>query len=194
MKKQSNQSPSDIRYMVFLGAVYNKAGQYDEAIDILQRAIKFSPKKQQLYFELGSSYLNKREYDKGFEILKKAFEFDREFLEARKIYAVAAIFAGKDDLAEELMKNYGGTIIPDERFLMAFNERKMFDKVTAISEKFVEENPENAQYRVSLAAGYLQMGERQKAIEQLQKAIELEPRFKQQGEYYINEIKAGRNP
>jgi tetratricopeptide (TPR) repeat protein len=194
MKKQSNQSPNDIRYMVFLGVIYNKAGQYDEAIDILQKAIKLSSKKQQLYFELGTSYLNKGEYVKGFEILKKSFELDPEFFEARKIYAVAAIFAGKDGLAEELMKDYGGTIVTDERFLTAFNERKMFDKVAAIWEKFVEENPENAQYRVSLAASYLQVEKRQKAIEQLQKAIELEPRFKQQGEYYIKEIQAGRNP
>lgn len=194
MKKQSNQSPNDIRYMVFLGVIYNKAGQYDGAIDILQKAIKLSSKKQQLYFELGTSYLNKGEYAKGFEILKKSFELDPEFFEARKIYAVAAIFAGKDGLAEELMKDYGGTIVTDERFLTAFNERKMFDKVAAIWEKFVEENPENAQYRVSLAASYLQVEKRQKAIEQLQKAIELEPRFKQQGEYYINEIQAGRNP
>lgn len=194
IKKQINKSPNDIRYMVFLSVVYNKAGQYDEAIDILQRAIKLSPKKQQLYFELGVSYLNKKEYDQGLEVLKRAFELDQEFLEARKIYAVAAIFAGKDELAEELMKDYGGIIVTDERFIMAFNERKMFDKVAAILEKFVEENPKNAQYRVSLAASYLQMGKRQGAIEQLQKAIELEPRFKQQGEYYINEIRAGRNP
>ena len=194
MKKQSKQSPNDIRYMVFLSAIYNRAGQYDQAIDILQKAIKLSPKKQQLYFELGTSYLSKREYVKGFEILKKSFELDPEFLGARKIYAVAAIFAGKDGLAEELMKDYGGTVIADERFIMAFNERKMFDKVTAIWEKFVENNSKNAQYRISLAASYLQMGKRQKAIEQLQKAIELEPRFKQQGEYYINEIQAGRNP
>ncbi|MFH1413219.1 MAG: tetratricopeptide repeat protein, partial [bacterium] len=69
-----------------------------------------------------------------------------------------------------------------------------FQKVTAIWEILIEQNPDNAQYRVSLAASYLQIGEREKAIEQLEKAIELEPKFKQQGEYYINEIRAGRNP
>ena len=58
----------------------------------------------------------------------------------------------------------------------------------------MEQNPSNAQYRVSLAAGYLRINERMKAIEQLQKSIEIESKFKQQGEYYINEIKAGRNP
>jgi len=40
----------------------------------------------------------------------------------------------------------------------------------------------------------MQIGERQKAIEQLEKVIEIEPKFKQQGEYYINQIRAGRNP
>jgi len=32
------------------------------------------------------------------------------------------------------------------------------------------------------------------AIEELQIAIALNPEFKDQGEYYINEIQAGRNP
>lgn len=85
-------------------------------------------------------------------------------------------------------------IIADERFLQAFNSRNMFDKVAAVWEKFVEANPNNARYRLGLAASYLQVGERQKSIEQIQKAIDIEPTFKQQGEYYINEIKAGRNP
>lgn len=194
MKKQINQSPNDIRYLVFLANVYNRAQQYGEAIGILEKAIELSPQKQQLYFELGTSYLNKAEYEKGFEILKKAFELDPSFEEARRIYALAAIFYGKNDLAEELMKDYGGTIIPDERFIQAYNASKQFDKVVAIWELFVAKSPNNPQYRISLAAGYLQLGEREKAIEQLEKAIELEPRFREQGEYYIKEIRAGRNP
>ena len=194
MKKQIAQSANDIRYMIFLASLYNKAGQYDNAIEVLNKALELSPKKQALYFELGTSYLNKREYDKALEVLKEAYELEPEFFEARKIYALAAIFAGKDDLAEELMKNYGGIIIPDQRLINAFVERKRFDKAAAVWEKIIEQNPSNVQYRISLAASYLQMGARQKAIEQLQKAIALEPKFKQQGEYYINEIRAGRNP
>jgi O-antigen ligase/Flp pilus assembly protein TadD len=194
MKKQAEQSPGDIRYMVFLGALYNKAGRYDNAIDTLQNAIEISSKKQQLYFELGSSYLNKQQYEKALEVLKTAFELETGFFEARKIYAVAAIFAGKDDLAEELMRDYGGFVAADERFARAFSERKEFAQAAAVWEKLIEMNPNNLQYRLALSASYLQSGQRQKAIVQLQKIIELEPKFKQQGEYYINEIKAGRNP
>lgn len=194
MKKQIEQAPEDIRYMVFLGALHNKAGQYDKAIEILSKAAEISPNKQQIYFELASSHLNKKDYDKALSILKKTFELDPEYWEARKIYALSAIYADKDELAEDLMKDFGGLIIADEGILRAFIERGDMIKVTAVWEKLVEREPNNAQYRVSLAAGYLQSGQRQKAVEQLQKAIELEPKFKQQGEYYINEIKAGRNP
>lgn len=194
MKKQAEQSPDDIRYLVFLGALYNKAGRYDNAIDTLQKAIEISPKKQQLYFELGSSYLNKQEYEKALEILKTAFELEPDFFEARKIYAVAAIFAGKNDLAKEIMKDYGGFVAADERFARAFSERKEFAQAAAVWKKLIEANPGNLQYRLALSSSYLQSGQRQEAIDQLQKIIELEPKFKQQGEYYINEIKAGRNP
>jgi len=194
MKKQVEQSPGDIRYLVFLGALYNKAGRYDNAIDTLQKAIEISPKKQQLYFELGSSYLNKKEYEKALEILKTAFELEPDFFEARKIYAVAAIFAGKNDLAKDIMKDYGGFVAADERFARAFLERKEFAQAAAVWEKLVEANPGNLKYRLALSSSYLQSGQRQEAIDQLQKIIELEPKFKQQGEYYINEIKAGRNP
>jgi O-antigen ligase/tetratricopeptide (TPR) repeat protein len=195
MEKQVRKSPEDIRYLVFLGALYSKEQKYDKAVEILEKAITLSPKKQQLYFELGSAYLNKKEYDKAAEILKTAFELDPSFDEARNIYAASLIFGGKIDLAENILREkYGTATIADDRIFRAYASLKDVAKAVGILEKIVEQNPDDAQYRVSLASNYLLMGERQKAIEQLQKAIEIEPRFKQQGEYYISEITAGRNP
>jgi tetratricopeptide (TPR) repeat protein len=69
-----------------------------------------------------------------------------------------------------------------------------FERVKEIWQKFIEEEPGNSQYYVSLAATFVQLEERNKAIEALEKAIELNPQFKEQGEYYIKEIRAGRNP
>ncbi|MBU3925779.1 hypothetical protein KJ763_01255, partial [Patescibacteria group bacterium] len=120
---------------------------------------------------------------------------DTNFGDARKIYAVALIFDNQKELASQiLIEDFGTDIIADERLIRAYAETGDYKKITAIWEKFTEQSPNNAQYHVSLAASYLQIGERQKSIEELQKAIELEPKFKEQGEYYINEIKAGRNP
>lgn len=194
LKKQNEQYPNDIREMIFLAAVYNKTQKYDEAISLLNKAIAIAPKKQQLYFELGTSYLNKGDYENGMATLKKSFDLDQNFEDARRIYAVSAIFAGQNALAEELMKEHGGTIQDDERFLKAYAQKNNFEKVTAILKVFIDKNPTNIQYRLNLAAVYLQAGYRTKSVEQLEKAIEANPSFKKQGEFYISEIKAGRNP
>ncbi len=47
---------------------------------------------------------------------------------------------------------------------------------------------------ITLTAAYLQAGDRADAIATLEEIIKLQPSFKDQGTYYINEIKAGRNP
>ena len=161
---------------------------------MLNKAVEIAPKKQQLYFELGTSYLNKGDNENGMATLKKSFDLDQTNEEARRIYAVSAVFAGQDVLAEKLMKEHGGVVQDDERFLKAYAQKNNFEKVTAILKVFIEKNPTNIQYRLNLAAVYLQAGYRTKSIEQLQKAIEAIPDFKKQGEYYISEIKAGRNP
>ena len=44
LKKQNEQYPNDIREMIFLATVYNKTQKYDEAIDLLNRAIEIAPK------------------------------------------------------------------------------------------------------------------------------------------------------
>jgi len=195
MKKQAERSPNDIRYLTFLGSLYNKGGKYDLAIGVLKKAIKLSPKKQHLYFELGTSYLNKKEYNKGVETMRAAFELEPSYDEARKIYAIALIYGGKSALAEKLIKErYGTPLIADARFVDAYNAAGEPEKIARILEKLVAKNPSDFRYRVSLAAAYSQTGERKKAIEQLRKAIELDPKFKKQGEYYIEEIRAGRKP
>lgn len=195
MKKQIELTPQDIRYMVFLASLYNKGHQYEKAVEILEKSIELSPKKQQLYFELGTSYLNNKEYNKAEEVLRTAYELDTNFDDARKIYAVALVFAGKVEESEKLLEEgFGKNLIPDERLIRAYVGINRFDRVVVLWGKMIELNPTNAQYRVNLAASYLEIGEREKSIEQLQKAIELEPKFKQQGEYYINEIRSGRNP
>ena len=59
---------------------------------------------------------------------------------------------------------------------------------------FVEVNPNDTQSRTSLAAVYLAAGLRAEAVIELRKAIENDPAFKEQGEFFIQEIEAGRNP
>ncbi|MBI2046274.1 MAG: O-antigen ligase family protein [Parcubacteria group bacterium] len=195
MQKQIKQMPNDARYQIFMASFLNRTGNFDAAIPYALRAIELSPKKQAMYFELATSYLNKKEYDKSLATLKTAFEFDQTYDRALVVYAMAALYAGQNDLAKELLVSvYGTMIIDDDRLIGAYAATGQYDKVIAIWKLRLEKDPNNPQYHLSLGASYLQIGERQQAINEIQKVIIINPQFKDKGEYFINEIRAGRNP
>ncbi|MBI5004640.1 MAG: O-antigen ligase family protein [Candidatus Lloydbacteria bacterium] len=195
MQKQIKAMPNDARYQIFMASFLNRTSHFDDAIPYAERAIALSPKKQAMYFEFATSYLNKKEYDKALDILKTAFELDPTYGKARLVYAMAAIYGGHNDIAEQiLLPEYGTMIIDSDQLLGAYAATKQYGKVIAIWKLRLKDAPNNPQYHLSLGASYLQAGERGLAVSEIQKVIDLNPQFKDQGEYYIREIKAGRNP
>ena len=195
MEEQVRAAPKDARSYIFLGTLYARSGRTDDAMNAFQKAREFSPKKQQIYFLISDIHLAKGENEKALETMQEAYDLDRTYNEAAKNLAVVMILNKKEREAEDLLENvFGQKILADTQFVNAYAKAGNYKKVKEIWLKFVEKEPNNPQYRVSLAASHLQLEERQDAIKELQKAIELAPEFKEQGEYFINEIKAGRNP
>jgi tetratricopeptide (TPR) repeat protein len=58
----------------------------------------------------------------------------------------------------------------------------------------IEKNPNSLDYYGLLAQIYIDANQRQNAIDVLKMAIKNNPSFKDQGQYYINQISAGVNP
>ena len=161
----------------------------------LKRALELSPKKQAIIIELADTYLGKREYQKAFELSTEAYKSEPNYKEARISYGVAALYVYQDKLAEELLLPiYGTMLISDDRIINAYVERKEYEKVISIRKASLKNNPENPQLRLTLAAAYLKIGERDKSVAEIREVIKLYPDFKAQGEFYIKEIQAGRNP
>jgi tetratricopeptide (TPR) repeat protein len=142
-------------------------------------------------FELVAANINKGDIPKALEIAKTAFESEPNFEEARKIYAVAATYAGNSELAKQLT---GLDVVPDDRFINAYVATGQYAKVIEIWKMRIAAEPNNPQYHIYLSATYLADKQRDKSIAELRKAAELNPAFKEQSESYIKEIKAGRNP
>ena len=185
---------SDARYELFLGSFLTRFQRYDEALAHLNKALEFSPKKQIIMFEIGLVHISTSQYDKALEIFRQAYELEKNYPDARNYYAVAAIYAGKNDLVKSLLEPVYGTILVDgDNFIKAYSDTNQYDKVLAIWQLRVKQNPVAKNY-IGLGATYLTMGQRVKSIETIQKAIELDSSFKEQGEYFIKEIRAGRNP
>ncbi|MSU56447.1 MAG: tetratricopeptide repeat protein, partial [Candidatus Taylorbacteria bacterium] len=195
MSREIARAPNDTRLRMFMGGLFNGLGRYPEATLHLEKAYELSPTKQTVAFELANTYLNTNRQADAFTLVKRAFESAPEFEKARTAYITAAIYSKEFALADELIASSTepGTRI-DERLVKAYFENKQFAKAISLLKLRLEKNPKDPQTHVSLAAAYLSNGNRAESIRELETVIGLDSNFKKQGEYYINEIKAGRNP
>jgi O-antigen ligase/tetratricopeptide (TPR) repeat protein len=193
--KQLTRVPGDARYRLFYGLFLSRFGWYGRAVEQLNEAQKLSPKKQQIYFELVSNFLLDNKPTEALASAKTAYELNDSYQEARIVYGLALLASGNQSLSDEIL-----SIIPekqiifDDRYITILLSLKKFDQIIAVVKKRIELDPGNLQHRITLTAAYLQAGRRTEAVQTLEELIKLQPSFKDQGEYYINEIKAGRNP
>jgi Flp pilus assembly protein TadD len=195
MEEQVKSAAGALRYHIFLGSLYAKAGEFEKGEALFEKALLIAPRKQQVYFVFADLYLAKGDNEKAFDLLERAYNLDTSYKEAAKNLAIVAVLTGRDEQADELLeKHFAKKAVADAKLATAYFRVGNYERVRDIWLEFINEDPNNAQYRISLAATYVELGEREKAIRALEKAIELNPLFKEQGEYYINEIKAGRNP
>ena len=188
MKKQIERVPNDARYHLFLATTYLAYGFGDEALETLEAARLISPKKQAIYFMIANAYLGKGEFEKAFETIRIAYELDTTYGQAETYYIATAIYAGHDDIVNTYLQEH--EIPTDSVIINALVSRGQFGILLEIWEKRVAENPNNVQYRVSLAANYIEVGRKAEAIEQIRTAMELDPSFVEQGQQLLNTIGA----
>lgn len=183
------QTPNDARYLAFAGSFFNRYGQNDESIKYLTRALEESPRKQSMFYELGSAYIGKKDYAKAFELFKKAYDLEPNSPESQVIYVVGAIYTKNT----EVLKTVGAKLDPkivvsDNRFLRAYADVGDYQTVITILTSRIQSDPTNLQYKLSLASAYLQIGQKQKAIDIINGMIKEDSTFKAQGEQYIKQI------
>ncbi|MAG12825.1 hypothetical protein CL630_03375 [bacterium] len=195
MRKQITETPENLRPRMFQSSLFMQYRLFDEAIIELEEAVQISDKKQDMHYLLASAYLNVGNIEKAILAGKHAFELEEENTKARKIYASLLIRADRSSEAEELLSVLNeSNYLSDESIIGAYASIGNFERLISLWKGQVEKDPNNIQARISLSAAHLESGQRGQAIIELEKAIELDPEFKEQGEYLIGEVKAGRNP
>jgi tetratricopeptide (TPR) repeat protein/O-antigen ligase len=191
LEKKISEKPNDARYLVFAGSFYNRFGQYDEAIKHLEKSLMESPKKQTIHFELGSSYLGKRDYQKAFELFKKAYDLKPENKESQILYAIGAIYTSNKQVLDEMSSKISQeTILNDNRFLNTYANLGDYNTVINILNVRIGRNPNSRQDRLFLASAYVNMGQKARAISTIEEIIKLDPSFKAEGEFYIQQIQS----
>ena len=195
MKKQIVHDKDNARLEVFLGSLYETYNFADEALVHLDRALELSPRKQNIMLEIASIKTSKGDAEGGFELFEEAYKSAPEYELAFFGYVMGAISTDRTELADSLlMERFGTTLVPNDLVIKAYNAKGNKAKVIELLRAKIEQNPTDAQAYFSLAAAYVDIGERTKSIEILEKTKAIVPDLIAQIDYYITEIRAGRNP
>lgn len=189
IKEQIKRTPEDARYLLLGGSFYNRIGQYDKAIPYLTDAVKYSPNKQTMYFELGSGYLGKGDYKKALDLFAQGYNLEKNNPDAQVIYALGGIYAGKPDIVKAMFEKIGqDKIISDDRVLQAYINIKDYNSAIAILSERLRKNPTDYKIELNLASVYATMGNKAKAIELLKDVEAKNPSLKEQLDPYIKQL------
>ncbi|TAL48881.1 tetratricopeptide repeat protein [Patescibacteria group bacterium] len=195
LNKQGEQSENDPRYHLLYGSFLLRAGFADRALESFQKAHSLSPAKQTVFFDMASVYLAIGQPQKALLLLEEAYNLEPDYQLARVYYAVAAIYNKKFSLAEDLLSKIPPEdVASDVRIVNAYADNGQFRKLLPLFLTRLQRNPDDPQNNLSLAALYLELGERQKSLEVLERLKQRKPEMKDQIDFYIKEIQAGRKP
>jgi cytochrome c-type biogenesis protein CcmH/NrfG len=194
MNLQVAASPLDARFPFFLGALYGAYGDTADAQTYLQQALKLSPDKQSIRFQLAINMLSQGQNDQALALLKETYELDTDDTDALVFYAMAAIRDNQDALADQLVAKLTALgLSGDQRIIGSYVARKQYGKIAEIWAAYLTAHPGNTQAEFGLAAAYFANGEIAKATAQLQSIADTNPdaNAKAQALDLIKQIKAG---
>ncbi|MFH0819660.1 MAG: O-antigen ligase family protein [bacterium] len=202
LKKSIEEEPMNVRNYIYLMTLYNNSfkfdkSQLDEVIKLGNQAIPLSPTRPHIYFEMAQSYVFKGDFDKAIEYFKKGLELNNRVVDFNWSLAAVYILAGKTEEASQqfdwMVKNLNfkyDTVENLSRLIRVYTVKNDFQKLTELYNKLIEFDPNKAEYHAKLAFSYAQIGQKDKAIAEVKKAVELDPSYAQEAEKFLKELES----
>ena len=164
----------------------------------LQQAQQLSPKRPEIFSEWSRMYFLAKEYEKAKEKAKECISLREDFQACWWYKSLSHIGIQEIKEAKEAIQ-FANELGQSEGFLLqvtaayhdrleASGDRQYYTHLTEIYEILVNLKPENPQYHASLAFLYGEIGEIEKAKEQAQKVIELQPREQKGAEEFLETL------
>jgi len=204
VKQSIKQDPFNVQHYLLLMILYDRSGRYDNrgynlAIKISQQALKLSPTRPQIYFELGQIYIAKGDADKALAAFQKAVDLQPNAIESRWNLAAAFAITGHDKEAEvefATLREMGFDYYSSsnlKRLINVYTSAKNWSKLADVYENLIKQEPANADYYAKLAATYKNLGELDKAKATVQKAIDINPDFKAEADKFLQQLENMQN-
>ncbi len=193
VRKEIERSARDVKHLLLLGSLYNQALTLDtkyaaDAEKMLLEAVRVSPRKQIVYFELAQHYLTVGNTERGVEALEKAWRLEPHFKMAGVALWTVAAFAKKPELVEDVQKYISLNDLDEAdvaKIATAYQRIQDYASSIKYFERLVYINPKNPQYHAVYAAHLAHFGKVKEARAEAAEAARLDPAFKQEGLQFL---------
>ncbi len=191
----ASDEPDNSRRLFFLAHMLKISERFKDAHTVFDQALALNPTRQNFLYEVAQIYLAEGNFEKAADTFKTAYDVETKNDTAFQYYAGALMFDGKTAEADALLvERFGTTTVDNELIFQAYEKIGRNDKLAEILELRLRNMApaDDPGVRVSLALVYLDLGRRDEAITQIQKAAEIKPDFAAQAEQMVAAIKAGK--
>ena len=166
--------------MIALADLANDRERFDEAILILDEAIRLNPNDGYLYKQLGDSHRRARQYRDASKAYRSALELGHGTSDTHRNLGMVLEQMNKDDSAEKHLL-MAIEMNPADAFAMNYlgywwaDQGRNLDDAIALIERAVELRPDSGFFIDSLGWVHYRLGNLQEAVAYLEQATALEP-------------------
>ncbi len=196
--KMTKDKPGDARLHIFLASFYNSFGTpetLEKAREQAAIARELSPNKQSIITEQAVIELQAGNIEKGRDFLKEAYLLDTNNHEALVLYATSLVSLGEVDEAKSLIGTDNFRHFATNDYAVSTVEQSGdYNWLVELLKERIIANPQDLSSRVSLAAAYVELGDKTAAVSTLEEAIALFPQYQDSFQCFIGNIKVGKDP
>jgi len=192
-KSLAEYEPTNVRYMLMLVNIYLMSAQNDptslsQADAWLEKAVELGPTRQDVYFALAQLRLQEGRKDEVLAALKKAAELNPAAETPHFNYGLMAIVLGEKELGQEELKKAGSemrNVANLQKLISIYTQNKDWPEAISLHQNWIKLRPASAEPYASLAALYVEMGDKQKAKEAALEAARVDPTTQAQVDEFI---------
>ena len=188
LRRKGDLSAAEAEYAAILSETYYTLGKilsaepnYPESVTALEAAAAYSPNSNEVLIDLAITYFHLEQYDKALVALNKAVSRDPRSLGARHMLGKTNFMLGDFERAiSELQTALNAS--PNDYDVaytlgLAHLKRREIASATRIFDHMVEQLGNRPQLRMLIGRAYRETGFLSEAIEEFNKAAELDPQF-----------------
>jgi protein O-GlcNAc transferase len=196
VEKLIAEYPNDDDVVYLAGLVHNEQGDSDTAMKLWARSLELDATRADANESLGYALLLRDDYEKAETYLRKAVELDPALMSARTRLAVALSHQGKmreivsllvdgssSGDADSSTPGMTNSLSPEAHRLLgeAYQDLKEYEKAKASYEAAIRLKPDFSEALYGLSKTYVQLGDRDKGSEYLEKFSALKKASDEEG-------------